>query len=291
MKIKAPLLLALGLASLFLAGCLRFGRHRHSQATSVMQFLYPQDSQHLDAPGIPILSLPLRVGIAFVPPAGRSNYMMETAISEARKAELMKRVSAEFSGLSYVKTIEIIPSAYLRPEGGFENLNQIRSMLGVDVVVLVAYDQIQFTNEGILSLSYWTIVGAYVVKGEKNDTQTLMEAAVYDIASRKMLFRAPGTSQVKASATLVNLTEQLQADSSKSFDLATADMITNLKTELEDFRVRVRQSPDEFTVVHKAGYVGGGPIDGGLSLAVAGLALFAILRRKSCARRSAASLG
>jgi rhombotail lipoprotein len=118
-----------------------------------------------------------------------------------------------------------------------------------------------------------------------------MEAAVYDIASRKMLFRAPGTSQVKASATLVNLTEQLQADSSKSFDLATADMITNLKTELEDFRVRVRQSPDEFTVVHKAGYVGGGPIDGGLSLAVAGLALFAILRRKSCARRSAASLG
>ena len=59
MKIKAPLLLALGLASLFLAGCLRFGRHRHSQATSVMQFLYPQNSQHLDAPGIPILSLPI----------------------------------------------------------------------------------------------------------------------------------------------------------------------------------------------------------------------------------------
>ena len=285
------LLLSLSLACLFLTGCLNYGRHRHSQATSVMQFLYPRDSQHVDAPGIPILSLPLRVGIAFVPAASRSNYSMETGLPEVRKAELLKRVAAEFSGLPYVKTIEIIPSAYLRPEGGFENLDQIKTMFGVDVVALVAYDQIQFTNEGFLSLSYWTIVGAYVIKGEKNDTQTLMEAAIYDITSRKMLFRAPGTSQVKASATLVNLTGQLQADSMKSFEAATTDMIANLKTELENFKVRVKQSPEEFTVVHKAGYVGGGPVGAGSALALAALSLFALWRRKSCARRSAASLG
>jgi rhombotail lipoprotein len=291
MKMKAPLLLALCFASIGLAGCLAFRRHRHAQASSVMQYLYPRDSEHIDAPGIPVLSLPLRVGIAFVPSARQAGYGVDTAFPEARKTELLKQVAAEFRGLSYVKSIEIIPSAYLRPEGGFENLDQIKQMFDVDVIALVAYDQIQFTNEGFLSLSYWTVVGAYMVRGEKNDTQTLMEAAVYDIASRKMLFLAPGTSHVKASATFVNLNERLQADSSRGFDLATADMITNLKAELEAFKVRVKESPGEFTVVHKAGYVGGGAVDGASAFVLAGLALFALWRRKSCAHRSAAFPG
>lgn len=70
----------------------------------------------------------------------------------------MERVAAEFKGRDYIQSIEIIPTSYLRPAGGFANLNQVRSLLGVDVIALVAYDQAQFTNENILSLAYWTIV-------------------------------------------------------------------------------------------------------------------------------------
>ena len=241
----------------------------------------------MEAPSIPVLSLPLRVGVAFVPasagPIG--------GLTEAAKTELLRRVAAEFHGLSYVKSIDIIPSTYLRPSGGFDNLDQVRSMFGVDVIALVDYDQIQFTNQGLLSLAYWTIVGAYVVQGEKNDTQTLMEAVVFDIPSRKMLFRAPGTSRVKASATAINLSEQLQADSRRGFDEADTEMIANLKTELETFKARVKESPSEFKVEHQPGYTGGGALCSWASLGLAGLAIAAIWRRMSCRAPGAAFPG
>ena len=57
-------------------------------------------------------------------------------------------MAAKFHGLPYVKSIDLIPTTYLRPNGGFENLDQVKSMFGVDVIALVAYDQIQFTHEG-----------------------------------------------------------------------------------------------------------------------------------------------
>jgi rhombotail lipoprotein len=278
MKTKNLRFLCLGLAGLLVAGCVINPQSRNTHATSVMQFLFPRDSQHIETPGIPVLSLPLRVGVAFVPGANAFG----GGISEAAKAELLKRVAAEFRGLPYVKSIEIIPTTYLRPNGGFENLDQIKVMFGVDVIALVAYDQIQFTSQGVLSLAYWTIVGAWVVQGERNDTQTLMEAVVFDVASRKMLFRAPGTSRIKASSTPVNLPEELQADSRKGFDAATTEMIANLKTELENFKVRVKESPDEFRIEHKPGYTGGGDLDAWSGLGLAGLALVAIRRRTSC---------
>jgi rhombotail lipoprotein len=62
-----------------------------------------------------VLRLPLRVGIAFVP--GVSD------ISEQQKTLLLTRVAAEFKGLDYIQSIEIVPSTYLRTGGGFENLN------------------------------------------------------------------------------------------------------------------------------------------------------------------------
>ena len=121
-------------------------------------------------------------------------------------------------------------------------------MFGVDVVALISYDQVQFTDEGLLSLTYWTIVGAYVVQGEKNDTQTMLDAAVYDIKSRKLLLRAPGTSRVRHSATPINLGEELRRDREKGFEIAATNMVANLHRELELFHERVKKNPDEIKV-------------------------------------------
>jgi rhombotail lipoprotein len=274
----APALL-IAWSVLLLGGCALWSNQSRSQNTSVSQFLYPTQAQHVDTARVPVLSLPLRVGIAFVPPARNSYNNAPGRITENAKVALLKRVSAEFSALPSVGSIQIIPSAYLRPDGGFANLDQVKNMFGVDVIALVAYDQTQFTDEGLLSLAYWTIVGAYVVQGEKNDTQTLMEAAVFDIKSRQLLFRAPGDSQVKASATPVNLSEQLQIDSRKGFDDATTELIANLKTELENFKARVKDSPQDFQIEHKPGYTGAGALDGGFALAIAGVALTRLRRR------------
>ena len=37
----------------------------------------------------------------------------------------------------------------------------------------------QFTDEGLASFAYWTIIGAYIIPGEKNDTHTMLDAVVY----------------------------------------------------------------------------------------------------------------
>jgi len=180
------------------------------------------------------------------------------AITEANKSLLLEKVADNFRKHEFVSEIEVIPSAYLTSGGGFSNLDQIQTMYGIDVIALVSYDQVQFTDEGILSLTYWTLVGAYVISGEKNDTSTMLDTVVYDIKSKKMLFRAPGTNNTKGSATPVNLSEELRLDSVKSFEAATSQMTSNLDTQLSNFIEKIRNNPEKVKIILREGYSGGG---------------------------------
>ena len=247
-----------------LTGCIGFhGRAYKRYTSSVVEYLYP-DKEVVVVPAIPHLSLPLRVGIAFVPESGagpKINYPggpNANYLSGNEKMSLMERISSEFRTLQFVKDIELIPTSYLTEGGGFTNLDQIKTMYNIDVIALISYDQVQHTDEGLLSFSYWTIIGAYTIKGEKNDTSTMVDAVVYDIPSRKMLFRAPGTSHIKGSSTMVNLSEQLRADSSKGFHMAADDLVKNLQDELDRFKEKIKEMPESYAIEHKPGYTGSG---------------------------------
>ena len=222
--------------------------------SSVVDYLYPNKSEAIVRPEIPVLNIPINVGIAFVPEqaarSGGTNIWSGITklwssdvgggkLTEAYKTDLLEKVAGHFRQHKFVSDITVIPSAYLTAGGSFSNLEQIRTMYGIDVIVLVSYDQVQFTDEGLLSLTYWTLIGAYIVSGEKNDTNTMMDTAVYDIKSKKMLFRAPGTSHIKGSSTLINLSEELREDSLKSFEEATANMISSLDFQLAKFRKKI----------------------------------------------------
>jgi rhombotail lipoprotein len=240
------------------------------RSSSVVQYLYPDWADYVETRAIPRLELPLRVGVAFVPEStvqGRSLFVPEEittapSLTERDKLELMEEVSRHFKKYDFVKSIELIPSAYLLKEGSFTNLDQIRTMYGIDVIALLSYDQTQFTDEGLASITYWTLIGAYIIPGEKNDTHTMVDASVYDIQSRSMLFRAPGISHIKSKATPVNLSEQLRVDSVAGFQEASADLVTNLEFQLELFREKVKQTPGDYQVVQGPGYTGGGSLDG-----------------------------
>jgi rhombotail lipoprotein len=250
-----------------------------------MDYLYPRDVEHVDTPTLPTLSLPLKIGVAFVPepqPKGHGGAFVTPGpghFSEKQKLALARQISDDFREYPFVGSIELIPSAYLTARGGFANLDQIRSMFGVDVIALLSYDQVQFTDEGLLSLTYWTVVGAYVVRGEKNDTKTMMDAVVYDNASRKLLFRAPGISQIKGSATPINLTEQLRLDSEQGFNVAATNLVANLQEQLELFRERVKSAPEEYKIVRKPGYTGAGSLGGFDLVLLAALATSAMVFR------------
>lgn len=255
--------------------------------SSVMDYLYPNSGDTYETPSIPNLKLPLRVGVAFVPASRKSssrrNFWTGRSysglLSEAKKSEILKNVSENFRNLEFVSSIEVIPTTYLTPGGGFSNLAQIKTMYGVDVIALVSYDQVQFTDEGILSLSYWTIVGAYLISGEKNDTSTLMDTVVYDISSKKLLFRAPGTSQVSGKSTPINLSEELRVDSIEGFEKAAKHMAANLKVQLAGFQKRIKENPSEVKISHRKGYGGGGAIQWPILFLLGALAFFRIVRR------------
>jgi rhombotail lipoprotein len=215
--------------------------------------------------------LPLRVGVAFVPsglPGGRGFSHIQANFTEQQKTELMRKVSAQFKALPFVQSIEIIPATYLRPGGGFTNLDQVRAMLGVDVIALIAYDQAQNSDDTEASLAYWTIVGSYLVEGQRNSTHTLMEAVVYDIPSRSLLFRAPGTSSIQNHATLIRNDHELKKASAAGIEQASAQMTAALAQELELFKVRAREEPHAVKIEHKPGYTGGGSLDAGIGLAL-----------------------
>lgn len=273
--IAAALLPAAVLAvALSLVGC-RAGQTR--SAASVVDFLYPDTKAPVVSQEIPVLSLPVRVGVAFVP-ASRSgpygHHRVQEPLSEDRRLALLQAVADHFEQRPFVESIEVIPSAYLRPGGSFANLDQLRGLFGVDLVALISYDQVQFTDQSFLSLTYWTIVGAYTVPGDKNDTHTMLDTVVYDIASRKMLFRAPGTHHVEGRATWANQSEELREDSQRGFDEAAEVMIANLDRELDEFRARVRERPEEFEVVQRGGGTsGGGSVD---PLTLAAVAAFGV---------------
>ena len=287
-------------ATSFLVGCAGYQTRLKS---SVVDYLYPSEKDTKIEVSVPVLNIPVNVGIAFVPEqvsARRGGSGLWTSmpgvgvLPEAKKAELLEKIADNFRGLDYVDEIQVIPTAYLTPRGGFTNLEQIRTMYGIDVIALVSYDQIQFTDEGMLSFTYWTIIGAYVVAGEKNDTQTMLDTAVYDIESKKMLLRAPGTSAIKGSSTIVNLSEELRKDSIRGFDEATTDMISNLEYQLVKFKEKIKENqknrsePQKIKIVRKeysSGPTGGGGWGGasmGLFevLVMASIGLVCILRRK-----------
>jgi rhombotail lipoprotein len=234
-----------------LTSCQSNSNYRNS---SVVDYLYPNSENQQVSSEIPRLTLPLRVGIAFTP----SGFVAREGLHEGKKLELMSSISEHFKTYDFVKSIEVIPSDYLRPQGSFDNLDQLKRMFNIDVIALISYDQTNYTDEGFASIAYWTIIGAYIIPAEKNATHTMLDAVLYDIDSRKLLFRAPGRSSVESNSTLVGLEEQTREDAVSGFEQASVSLRDNLKLQLELFRKRVKETPEEYQIVKSEGYRGGG---------------------------------
>jgi len=226
------LILSLGV----LAGCASQQRNLHSSA---VEYLYSGGYEGSPATVVK-LHAPVRVGIAFAPSGS-------DVFPEEKKQQLLKRISDAFRADPKIAAIEIIPSTYLNPRGGFDELDRLRAAFRVTDIVLISYEQVQFSDTGAMGLTYWAYgVPAYVIKGEKNETRTFVDAVALDIPSRAMLFHAAGQSSIKGSSTLVGVNQALRERSATGFDQAIDQLIANLDTELKKFETSV--SNGEITV-------------------------------------------
>lgn len=261
-------LATLWILSLALWGCTEFfrpGEARTGASSSLVDYLYPEGEV---PPGfeaqIPQLNLPLRVGLAFVPTREASRmYGGQPVLSEADKSRLLERVKGKFVDRKYITSIEVIPETYLRSTKGFDGMAQVARLYGVDVMALVSYDQVAAVGDNKLSLTYWTIVGAYVIKGTENEVSTFVDTAVFDVRSRKLLFRAPGVDQRQKSSTAIDSDVKLQGARLDSFGGAVDQMAQNLSTELDLFEKRLKDEPQLADVRWRTGSGGGGTGGGG----------------------------
>ena len=262
---------------LALAGCASWSSGKGpKQVGSVVDYLYPNAKEPpVLKSEVTRLRPPVRVGVAFVPGSGAA-----AGLPETEKIKLLERVKASFSKHEFIGNIEVIPTGYLQPKGGFTNLEQVARMFNVEVVALLSYDQVQFNDTNVLSVLYWTIVGAYIIHGDQYDVQTLVDASVFDVRTHKLLFRAPGTSQVKGSASMAGFSERARAARVEGYNKAVDDLVPKLQAELDRFKERIK-TDGSFKVENKPGYSGGGSVDG-LMLAMLGLlAVFGYGKRRT----------
>jgi rhombotail lipoprotein len=264
MKIKALLIAAL--SSLLLCGCVQLGcfsgcsTHAHN-SSSLVEFLYPHGSLPPEQNAIPQLRIPLRVGLAFLPTRQPDAL---GGLDAAHQQELLERIRQRFLSRKFVADIVILPDYYLSGRQGFEGLAGLQHLYGVDVMALVSYDQVTHADSNNWSLGYLTIVGAYVLKGDRHDVSTLVDLAVVDPASRSLVLRAGGTDTRHGNTTLIDSQRDTREATREGYDAAAEQMIQHFDAALVTFEADVRSGKAPVRVVRKndAGHSsGGGALD------------------------------
>ncbi|MEQ9561972.1 MAG: rhombotarget lipoprotein, partial [Woeseiaceae bacterium] len=198
---------------------------RRGVSSSLVDYLYPNGEEPpKPEESIPQLRIPLRVGLAFVPVRSGTD---APGLSEADKNVLLEKVRAAFIDQDFISDIVVIPDTYLRSGSGFQGLEQVSRLYQVPVMALVSYDQVATSSETNASFLYWTIVGAYTIEGTKNEVRTFVDTAIFDIQSRRLLFRAPGIHVASDKSTLATASDEILAARRNSFSLAMDDMNTN----------------------------------------------------------------
>ena len=213
---------------------------KQRQVASVLTFLFPgTEAPPPPSDKVAVLDVPFRIGVAFVPDQADATFRL----SETDRLKLAGQVRDAFAKYPFIREIEAIPSLYLEPGGGFANPDRVASLLRLDVIALISYDQVQHSGASGWSFLYWTGLGAYVIEGDQYDVLTAVGTTVFDIRSRRLLMRAAGTSTLKGSATMVGFSEAARAARTKSFEDAVAQMIGNLHGEVKGFRERAPKDP------------------------------------------------
>jgi rhombotail lipoprotein len=238
-----------------MAGCVTFTPHENRRSSSLVSFLYPDGQLPPPGQAVPELHLPLRVGLAFLPSAPGS----DGALDEAHKAELLEHIRQHFVDRKFVSEIAIIPDYYLAAGGGYGGLEGLKRLYTFDVLALVSYDQVTNIEANRKSLSYLTILGAFVINGNEHDTATLVDLAVVDPATRSLIVRAGGTDTRRASSALVKVSEDVRLESVASFDAAAERMLGNFDVALTAFEKSVQEGKASVKVVDRRG--GGGVLD------------------------------
>jgi rhombotail lipoprotein len=233
-------------------------RRHHGASSPLVEFLYG----HGEVPPVASevhLELPIRVGVSFLPASGRAGP------SAVEREKVLAAIRDNFKARPYVTEIVPIPDYYLRAGGndGLTQIQQVSRLNQLDLFALLSYDQVTDLTTNKNSLAYLTIVGAFIVRGDRHETHTLLDLAVVDPRTRTLVVRSGGTSSLAGNTTLIEADHHETAQRARGFELATASLVDNFKRELTEFEGRVREgtAPVKVTRRTSGGGGGGGALD------------------------------
>ncbi|GAA4881086.1 rhombotarget lipoprotein [Ferrimonas pelagia] len=234
MRIIALLCLVISLSA-----CTLFADRSDQQeavSSSLMQYLYPQTSERRSQhPVTPTIPQPANVGIAFV-----SSQDHADAISPEQATQLLEQIRHRFAQQPYVGRLELIPSSALNGNPGFDGLRHVARRYDVDLMALIASDQIRQRGENPHAVSYWSIVGLYSFPGNEASVRTFVTTTVIDVASEQLLFHASGLHQIRDSDD-TDIDNIPAAGAQIGSAQAADDMLSTLDNELERFSARMGQ--------------------------------------------------
>lgn len=216
--------------------------------SDLLAYLSRKDEQAPARPEVVRVRYPMKVGVAFVPGGSarvgdvfRDQSQKGAAISLDQESQLTAILQRHLLDRPWVRELKVIPSSYLQAGGGFTDLERVARLYGVDDIILVSLSQMQFTDPKWFSWTYWTVVGAYTIKGDKNDTSTFVDGAVFHVSDRILLFRADGSSLVKGSTTWANRDEGLRRNAREGLSLAVQNLGRRLEEAEATFRAEVAE--------------------------------------------------
>ncbi|QOX78243.1 rhombotarget lipoprotein [Trichlorobacter lovleyi] len=230
MKYPAIILVA---CFVFCSGCASYnsGLRTVQKQSNLASFLFSCNQPQTPAQKAP-LQLPARVGVAFVPGDPASSNLPETT-----KKEVIETVRAQLAKhTKYVAGAQAIPSIYLTPRGGVQNLEQVAQQFGVDVIVILGANQFQkHERNSLAALLDVTIIGQYLIPGNTVDTATVLEAAVYHVPSRALIFRTDGANKKRSRSTRYGSSQTAQNDAADSILDASKKLVVSIGEALVGF--------------------------------------------------------
>ena len=199
-----------------------------SKSSSLVDFLYPNNETPPPMDTISELHIPVRIGLAFLPTSFKAR-----GLDAVHREELLERIRSHFSERKFVSEVVVLPDHSLTATGGFEELKGVQRHYGVDLIALVSYDQFTHNHGHNWSVEYHTISGAYPLKGNGDEVVTLVDLAVVDAASRRLLLGAGGLDVHSGNSMSLVL-------ATAAFSAATDYMIGNFDAALSRFEADMR---------------------------------------------------
>jgi rhombotail lipoprotein len=196
------------------------------------------------------LKLPAKVGVAFVP-----GDLATQNIPDTTRKDVIEAVRSQLAKHSrYVAGAQSIPSLYLTPKGGIANLEQVARQFDVDVIVLLGASQFQkHERNSLAAFLDLTVIGAFVIPGNTVDTATVLEAAVYHVPSRALVFRTDGADQKRSRSTQFGANQSAHNDAVSSIEDASKKLVVSIADALVNFEKFDAATASEIKPVPGAG--------------------------------------